>query len=111
MTVTGWQVVGEKGKQPDNAEQLVRSATPACPARVSPQTNADRVNACSLSQIIRPSQAERVRGQRKLKRICKKLQVVRTSSLDVTLNNLKSTADETFFNLIRTCTATVQRSK
>lgn len=39
---------------------------------------------------------------RELKRICKKLQVVKTSSLDVTLNDLKSGRDETFFNLIRT---------
>lgn len=38
MTVTGWQVVREKGKQPDNREQLVGSVTPACPAWVSPET-------------------------------------------------------------------------
>lgn len=33
--MTGWQVVREEGKQPDNGEQLVGSVTPVGPAGVS----------------------------------------------------------------------------
>lgn len=89
MTVTDWQVVREKGKQPDNREQLVGSVTPATPARVSPETK----------QLMRTltlchNHHHQPEDEGNENASSKKLQVVKTS----TLNDRKS-ANETFLNL------------